>query len=245
MINCYIIDDEQHSVEIMEKYVNQTPFLKLAGSSTNALEALKYVSTNKIDLIFLDIHMPEISGIDLLKIMNDNVKVILTTAYSEYALEGFEHDVVDYLLKPVTYQRFLKASQKALNLFQSLFTQRMDVDSNKQTDQPYLFVKTEHKGKQIKINFEDIDYIEGIKNYVAFHCANDKVLALMNMKDLESTLPKSQFARVHNSYIISLNRIVSVEGNQLIIRKKNQVQQYIPIGITFKSAFFELIRLKK
>ncbi|NSL88093.1 LytR/AlgR family response regulator transcription factor [Chitinophaga solisilvae] len=245
MINCYIIDDEQHSVEILEKYVNQTPFLKLAGSSTNALEALKYISTNRIDLVFLDIHMPEISGIDLLKIINDQVKVILTTAYSEYALEGFEHDVVDYLLKPVTYQRFLKASQKALNLFQALFMQRMDVDISKQTDQPYLFVKTEHKGKQIKINFEDIDYIEGIKNYVAFHCGNDKTLALMNMKDLENILPKSQFARVHNSFIISLNKIVSVEGNQVIIKKKDQAQHYIPIGITFKTAFFELIRLKK
>ncbi|PSL44660.1 LytTR family two component transcriptional regulator [Chitinophaga niastensis] len=240
MINCYIIDDEQHSIDLLEKYVTQTPFLKLAGSSTNALEALKAISAGNIKLIFLDIHMPEISGIDLLKIVGGTSRVILTTAYSEYAFDGFELDVIDYLLKPITQQRFLKATQKALIYFQSTETEAIEPPALN-----YIFVKAEHKGKQIKINFEDVEYVEGIKNYVAFHCHKEKVLALMNMKDLENTLPKNNFARIHNSFIISLNRITSVEGNQVILRKRDNTTVNIPIGITFKTAFFDLINLRK
>jgi len=245
MISCYIIDDEQHSVDILEKYVTQTPFLKLVGSTTQALEALRTITNEKVDLVFLDIHMPSISGIDLLKIFTNDTKIILTTAYSEYALDGFEHDVIDYLLKPITYQRFLKAAQKALNLFQSSYSKKTEAVEKKHADKHYFFVKTEHKGKQIKINFEDIDYVEGLKNYVAFHCGKDKILALMTMKELESRLPADQFTRVHNSFIIALDRIISVEGNQVILRKKDQQTIPLPIGITFKSGFFELIRLNK
>lgn len=245
MINCYIIDDEEHSIEILEEYVTQTPFLQLAGSTTNAQRALQFMNTNSVDLIFLDIHMPVISGLDLLKIVNPNIRVVLTTAYSEYALEGFEHDVIDYLLKPVIYPRFLKAAQKALNFFQPINIPKGSSPSINPPDQNYMFVKTEFKGKQVKINYEDIDYIEGFKNYVAFQCANEKILALMNMKDLENSLPQSLFARVHNSYIISLNRINAIEGNQVVLKKKDNTPVTIPIGVTFKNLFFELIRLKK
>ncbi|HVI45917.1 MAG TPA: LytTR family DNA-binding domain-containing protein [Chitinophaga sp.] len=241
MITCYIIDDEQHSIDLLTKYVAQTPYLELTGSSSNALEALKSISTGSIKLIFLDIHMPEISGIDILKIVGNTTKVILTTAYSEYAFEGFEFDVIDYLLKPITYQRFLKATQKALHYFQTTD----NVLRKPETLQDYIFVKAEQKGKQIKVNFEEIEYIEGIKNYVAFHGHKSKLMALMNMKDLENTLPKKQFVRIHNSFIIALNRIVSIEGNQVVLRLKDGTVINLPIGITFKAAFFEQINLRK
>ena len=245
MINCYIIDDEQHAIDILTGYVQRTPFLKLVGSTTEALDAIKIISNEKIDLVFLDIHMPSISGIDLLKIFNNQTKVVLTTAYSEYAMDGYEHDVVDYLLKPITYQRFLKAAQKALNMFQTMYAKGSEVVEKTEPEIDYLFVKSEHKGKQIKVNFNDIDYIEGLKNYVAFHCSKEKILALLKMKDLEQTLPPRQFARIHNSFIISLNRIVSVDGNQVILRKPDQQTIALPIGVTFKQTFFEMIKLNK
>jgi DNA-binding LytR/AlgR family response regulator len=245
MINCYIIDDEQHAIDLLIGYVQRTPFLKLVGSTTEALDAIKVISNEKVDLVFLDIHMPSISGIDLLKIFNNQTKVVLTTAYSEYAMDGYEHDVVDYLLKPITYQRFLKAAQKALNMFQTMYVSKGESNEKAEPEVDYLFVKSEHKGKQIKVNFNDIDYIEGLKNYVAFHCDKEKILALLKMKDLEQTLPPRQFARIHNSFIISLNRIVSVDGNQVILRKPDQQTVALPIGITFKQPFFDMIKLNK
>lgn len=245
MINCYIIDDEQHAIDLLTGYVQRTPFLKLVGSTTEALDAIKVISNEKIDLVFLDIHMPSISGIDLLKIFNNQTKVVLTTAYSEYAMDGYEHDVVDYLLKPITYQRFLKAAQKTLNLFQTMYMNKGESVEKAEPEVDYIFVKSEHKGKQIKINFSDIDYIEGLKNYVAFHCSKEKILALLKMKDLEQTLPPRQFARIHNSFIISLNRIASVDGNQVILKKPNLENVTLPIGITFKQPFFEIIKLNK
>ncbi len=168
MINCLIVDDEQHAIDILVHYVAQTPHLNLVGTTTNPIEALQLVTTQNADLVFLDIQMPELSGIDFIKALNGRVKVILTTAYSEFALESYELDVVDYLLKPIRLPRFLSAVQKAVN-------ELKDKTEGKETEEEdYIFVKTESKGKLLKINLEDIDYIEGMKNYVGIFRGDTK-----------------------------------------------------------------------
>lgn len=247
MISCYIIDDEQHFVDILKEYIQQTPYLQLAGSSTKPFDGIAEITSSGVQLVFLDIHMPEVSGISLLKILNlNNNKVILTTAYSKYAIEGFENDVIDYLLKPITYQRFLKASHKALKLFQMESNPAPvkavpEVTVSPESD--YIFVKGEFKGKHIKINYADVDYIEGLKNYVAFHCGREKTVALMNMKTLETKLPSRLFYRIHNSYIVALDKIVAIEGNQVVLRSKETTPISLPIGVTYKSEFLEYLKV--
>lgn len=234
MINCIIADDEQHAIDILVHYVNQTPHLHLAGSTTNPIEALQIVSTQKIDLIFLDIQMPELSGIDFIKAINGRCKVILTTAYSEFALEGYELEVTDYLLKPIRFPRFLAAVQKVSNT--------INENNNEQADEDdYIFVKTESKGKLLKINLCDIDYIEGMKNYVAIHRGNQKTLVYTNMKDIEARLPHKQFIRVHKSFIIPIAKVTGIEGNHLLLKG---VTAQIMIGESYKADLMEIIRNK-
>lgn len=237
MINCIIVDDEQHAIDILEMYVGQTPSLHLAGTATNPLEALQMVTSQKIDLIFLDIHMPELSGIDFIKAINGKVKVILTTAYSEFALESYELDVVDYLLKPVRLPRFLQAVQKAAGEL----TEHSIPQPTPETGDDYIFVKTESKGKLLKINLNEIDYIEGMKNYVAIFRNGQKTLVYTSMKELEERLPRRQFMRVHKSFIIPVNKITGIDGN--LLRLKN-VASEIFIGDNYKAELMELVKNK-
>jgi two-component system LytT family response regulator len=234
MINCIIVDDEQHAIDIIKHYVEQTPQLNLVSTTTNPIEALKLVSETQVDLIFLDIHMPELSGIDFIKAVNGKVKIILTTAYSEFALESYELDVVDYLLKPIRFPRFLSAVQKAAGLIHPTpETHTVDAEDD------FIFVKTESKGKFLKINLDEIDFIEGMKNYVAIHRNNQKTLVLTNMKDLEEKLPGRKFIRVHKSFIIPINRITGIEGNRLLMKN---VQAEILIGDSYKPQLMEIIK---
>ncbi|HYH15005.1 MAG TPA: LytTR family DNA-binding domain-containing protein, partial [Flavisolibacter sp.] len=228
MISCIIVDDEQHAIDILVHYVNQTPYLQLVGSTTNPLEALQLVNTQKADLVFLDIQMPELSGIDFIKAIQGKARVILTTAYSEFALESYELDVVDYLLKPIRFPRFLQATQKALK---ELGDQREEGEKEPLEDD-YIFVKTELKGKLLKINLDDIDYIEGMKNYVAIYRGGQKTMVLTSMKELEERLPQKQFMRVHKSFIIPLAKITGIEGNLLRIK---DVAADIQIGENYKA----------
>jgi DNA-binding LytR/AlgR family response regulator len=234
MMNCIIVDDEQHAIDILVHYVKQVPHLNLVSTSTNPMEALQTVASQKIDLVFLDVQMPELSGIDFIKAIHGKAKVILTTAYSEFALEGYDLDVVDYLLKPIRFPRFLQAVQKASTLTETAATQVQEEDD-------YIFVKTESKGKYLKINLGDIDYIEGMKNYVAIHCGSKKTLVLTSMKELEERLPKNQFMRVHKSFIIAINRITGIEGNQLLLK---DVNAEILIGDSYKPELMELVKNK-
>jgi two-component system, LytTR family, response regulator len=236
MINCVIVDDEQHAIDILVHYVNQTPHLNLVASFTNPIEALQLFTQQKVDLVFLDIQMPELSGMDFIKAIHGKSKVILTTAYSEFAIEGYELDVVDYLLKPVRLPRFLAAVQKVM--------QQLNVNENNQTENSeddYIFVKTESKGKLLKINLADIDFIESMKNYVAIHRAGQKTLVYTSMKELEERLPKKHFIRVHKSFIIPISRITGIEGN--LLRLKN-VSAEILIGENYKAELMEIIRGK-
>src|SRR5260221_3010467 len=236
MINCISVDDEQHAIDILDHYVKQTPHLNLVASFTNPIEALQLLGQQKIDLAFLDIQMPELSGIDLIKAIQGKTKVILTTAYSEFALEGYELYVVDYLMKPIRLPRFLAAVQKAVEQINA------GNETQKETaEDDYIFVKTESKGKLLKINLGDIDYIESMKNYMAIHRGGQKTLVYTSMKELEDRLPKKQFIRVHKSFIIPVSRITGIEGN--LLRLKN-VSAEILIGENYKAELMEIIRGK-
>lgn len=239
MISCLVVDDEQHALDVLSLYINQTPFLQLVKAVTSPIEALEIVNTRKIDLVFLDIQMPEISGLDFARTIQGKSKVILTTAYSEFAAEGFDLEVVDYLLKPIPLPRFFKAVQKVLNAATSAVP--TPVAGEEGIDDDYIFVKTEIKGKMLKINLKEIDYIEGMKNYVAIHHGGLKTMALLNMKDLEERLPRKHFFRVHKSFIVSVNKIIAIEGN--MIQLKN-VKADILLGDTYKSSFHEMMKHK-
>ena len=235
MINCIIIDDEQHAIDLLTHHIQQTPFLNLLYSTTEPLEGLQLLHQHKVDLIFLDVQMPSMSGIDFIKAINGRSKVILTTAYSEYAMEGFEHEIVDYLLKPISFARFIKGAQRALTLIQP-------PPAAPKEESDFIFVKTEQKGKLIKINIKDIVFIEGLKNYVKIHIRQGEgIIALLNMKDLEERLPAGEFARTHKSFLLSTACIRMIEGNVVHLE---HTKETVPVGDTYREAFMNLMKGK-
>ncbi|WDF47082.1 LytTR family DNA-binding domain-containing protein [Chryseobacterium sp. KACC 21268] len=225
-IKCIVVDDEPLAIQLLENYVTKIPFLELVFSSENPIEALEYIQDNEADLIFLDIQMPELSGINFMKIVGDKLKYILTTAYSEYALEGYEHNVIDYLLKPISFDRFEKSALKAQERFQT----------NETSANSYFFVKS--SGQQHKINFDEILYVESIKDYVNIKTENQEYIVLDTLKSLESQLPEN-FARVHKSFILNLDKIEKIDVRNVFLNSGKE----IPIGETYKSEFF--LRIKK
>lgn len=234
MITCLIVDDEYDAIDVMTHYVQQTPILQLVKATTNPLEALQIMATQKIDLIFLDIQMPQLSGMDLVKAINGKTKVILTTAYSEFAVEAYNLEVVDYLLKPVPFPRFLTAVQRAAKQLNEA-----EAATQPEGEEDYIFVKTESKGKLLKIELADIEYIEAANNYVAVHQGGKKTLVYTTMKELEERLPKKSFMRVHKSFIVPVAKITGIEGNKLLL--KNSKADII-IGESYKPALMEMIR---
>ncbi|PZP45838.1 MAG: DNA-binding response regulator [Pseudopedobacter saltans] len=237
MINAIIIDDEKAAIDVIEFYLKQTLFIHHVGSFTNPLNALQKVAEEKIDLIFLDIQMPEISGMDFIKAINGKSKVILTTAYSEFAVEGFELDVLDYLLKPISLPRFLKATQRAVNIIQPM----QNSLSETSIDDDFILVKTEQKGKLLKIMLNEIDYIEGMKNYVSIVHQHQKTLALLNLKDLETRLPSKYFMRIHKSYIVSLAAIRMIEQDEVFLK---DYKENIYVGESYKKQLMETFKNK-
>ncbi|MCT2564065.1 LytR/AlgR family response regulator transcription factor [Chryseobacterium herbae] len=225
MMNCIVVDDEAHAIELLTLHIEQTPFLKLAGTATNPAEALQLLNSTEVDLIFLDIQMPGLSGIELLKVLNGRYKVILTTAFREYALDGFDHHVVDYLLKPIFFPRFLMAVQRA----------QETVSAPKTETEDFILVKTEYKGKLLKIKINDMVYIEGKGKYVCFHTKDgEQIMALLNIGGLEEKLPTDRFKRIHKSFIIAVPFIIMIQGNTVQLEfTKNQ----IPIGQTYRDTF--------
>jgi DNA-binding LytR/AlgR family response regulator len=236
MTSCIIVDDEQHAIDVLEHYVRQIPSLRLLASFTNPLLALELLNREKVDLLFLDIQMPDISGLDFIRAIQGRTKVILTTAYSEFVTEGFELEVEDYLLKPIPFPRFLKAVQRIQQAQPG-----MESSSSEPAADDYFFVKTELKGKMLRVNFSDIDYIESMKNYVAIHHNGVKTLALLTMKDLEDRLPQTRFMRIHRSFIIPIDKITAIEGNMVMLRN---IREGILLGETYRPAFLEKMRGK-
>ncbi len=236
MINCLVVDDEPLALDLLEDYISKIPFLTLRKTFRNPIEALSMVHEGKIDLVFLDVQMPELTGIQFLKIANGKCKFILTTAYPEYALEGYEHNVVDYLLKPIAFERFYKAAQKAQDLLTNNVNpgvQQTEILSNTPIH-TFIFVKTEYKIQ--KIYLDDILFIEGLKDYISIYTKSERIVTLQSMKKMDEILPSHQFIRVHKSYIIALDKIESIEKGRIRILDK-----IIPIGDTFREEFFKMI----
>ncbi len=236
-ITCLIVEDEPLARNLITDYVSKVPYLELIKACSGPLEAMEELRKSPVDLLFLDVQMPELTGISFLKSLQKKPFVILTTAYSQYALEGYELDVTDYLLKPITFERFLKAVDKV--------SQRISgspaVVTEKVTTEPapsYIFVKD--GTKLVKIRWEDILYVEGLKDYVTIHTRQQKVISLQRMKTMEEELPGSKFIRIHNSYIVALDAIDSVHKDKVQIG-----QAFIPVGDTYKKSFRDFIEGKQ
>jgi two-component system response regulator LytT len=232
MITTIAIDDEPLALQLVTGYIDRTPGLKLAGKFDNPLDAVEFMAREKVDLVFVDIQMPDLSGIEFTRSMVRGPKVIFTTAYEKYALEGFRLDVVDYLLKPFSYEEFFKAVQKVQNLLKLESTALTQVEANAE----FLFLKSDYKIK--RINFNDILYIEGLKDYVKVYTANDPkpVLSLTSLKTLETKLPESKFMRVHRSFIVNLDKIATIERSRIVFGKA-----YIPVSDQYKDKFQEYL----
>jgi len=226
-IPCILIDDEPLALSLLNDYIEKTAGLQLVFETTKAAEAITQVQQGFSGLVFLDVQMPELSGIDFLRrIQGSAAKVILTTAYPQYALEGFEHDVVDYLLKPITFERFTMAVHKARSRF-------FKPEQSEQAD--HLFVKVEYRLQ--KITFSSILYMEGLRDYIAFHTTSGKILSLENLKSMEAVLP-ARFIRIHKSFIINSDHIDYLERGRIVINK-----QYLPVGDTYKEKVMKQLGL--
>ena len=222
IITCAIIDDEPLAAGLLESYAKKTPYLNLAGTYSSAVEAMKHLRENPVQLLFLDIQMPELSGIEFAKILPKDTKIIFTTAFPQYAIEGFKVNALDYLLKPISYNDFLKATDKALEWFN--VAQRQDVYRRDR----FMFVKSDYKLQRVCL--DDILYIEGLKDYVRFYLKNgDQVMSLMSMKKLEEYLPRPEFLRTHRSFIVHMTETPLVERFRIVF---NGVQ--IPISDNYK-----------
>lgn len=223
MMRCIAIDDEPLALAIIRKYASETPMIDLKETFTDAIRSISYLKNNPIDLLFLDIKMPDISGIQLLKALNIRPLVIFTTAYTEYAVKGFELEAIDYLIKPFTFERFLKALVKAKKM--------LELQANKgHPGEEYFFVKSEYQ--IIKVFFEEVRYIEGLDDYIRIHLFHGKpLLSLISLKSVMEKLPPDKFMRVHRSYIVPLQNIQSIRNKKIYLD-----QAEIPVGNTYNRA---------
>jgi len=242
IIKCAIVDDEPLAVELLASYVKKIPFLELCGKYSNATDALHGIGENPVDLLFLDIQMPELNGLELSKMVPEDTRIVFTTAFNQYAVDGFRVNALDYLLKPISYADFLEASNKALQWFQLLQQSEQAAPSPSPAtgDEPRsIFVKSEYK--LLQINLDDIRYIEGLKDYVKIYTEQSPhpILSLMNMKAIEQMLPASRFIRVHRSFIVQKSKIREIERNRIVFG-----DVYIPIGDSYKQAFQDFINPK-
>lgn len=243
MINTLIIDDEPLALDVLETYINKMPELHLVARCTNALEANELLRKNQIDLIFLDIQMPQVSGVDFIKALPNPPLFIFTTAFSNYALEGYELNAIDYLLKPISMDRFMKAVNKAMEQFE-LRNKEDGGDAKGQELEgvEFFFVKADKK--LVKVKYDDIIYIEGLKDYVIIRLEQGRVVTLQTMKSLEEKLPLSRFKRIHRSYIVSIDKIHAVDGTSVDVYEKGQIKQ-LPIGKNYRDEILEIVNKNK
>lgn len=228
MIRCIAIDDEPLALMQIAGYIKKTPFLELSGQCESALKAIEVMENVPIDLMFVDINLPDLSGMDFVKTIENPPKIVFVTASSEYALEGFRVDAIDYLLKPISYVDFLKSANKVKSWFDSHEHKSDEVRSNKE----FLFIKSDYK--LLRINFDDVKYIEGMSEYIRIHLTNGKpVMTLLSVKSIEDQLPSDRFMRVHRSYIVNLTKISVIERNRIIF----DGNVYIPVSDQYKSNF--------
>ncbi|MDE5424111.1 LytTR family DNA-binding domain-containing protein [Ancylomarina sp. DW003] len=239
-MNCIAIDDEPRALDIIKNYASKVPFLDVKETFTNSLKAIEYLQNNKVDLLFLDIEMPNLSGMNFLRALEKQPMVIFTTAYSEFAVDSFEFNVIDYLLKPIDFNRFVKSTNKALkqfNLLQFGSNENLPVQTDSKKSDSYILVKS---GTKIhKIVKDEIQYIKSDSNYVYFYTQTERIISVYTMKEVLKLLADDNFIRVHKSYIISVSQIELIEKHQLTIG-----QNKIPIGYTCREHFFSKINCK-
>jgi len=227
-IKCIAIDDEPLALQQIAGYIQKIPYLELVGQCSGAFQALEILENYQVDLMFVDINMPDLNGLELVKSLTQKPLLIFTTAYSEYAIEGFKVDALDYLLKPFSFAEFSKAAGKAKNQFELIQNTQEKLDGNND----FLFIKSEYK--LVRINLNDILYIEGMKEYVRIHLSGQKpVMTLLSMKSLEQKLPDSKFMRVHRSYIVNMDKITTVERFRIVFDNK----VFIPVSENYKEKF--------
>jgi DNA-binding LytR/AlgR family response regulator len=233
MIRVIALDDEPLALRLVTGYIQKTPFLELAGEFDNPISAMEFLEQESVDLIFLDIHMPDLSGTEFARSLNKASKIIFTTAYEKYALEGYKLEAVDYLLKPFSYEEFLVAAQKARKVIElELKAATNTIEANSE----FLFLKSDYKIR--RINFNDILYIEGLKDYIKVFISGEKkpILSLNSLKHIEEKLPTSRFMRVHRSFIVNLNKIETIERFRIIFD-----ETYIPVGDQYKEKFQQFL----
>lgn len=236
-IKCLVIDDELLARNYLKNYISKIPQLELLGDFNSPLKATELIKTGKVDLLFLDIQMPDITGVDFLKSLSIKPEVIFTTAYQEYALEGFNLSAVDYLLKPFSFERFFQAVNKVIDKFENKNTtfenEISPIQSQTSFSNNYLTIRADRKF--YKINFDNLKYIEGQKAYVTFHTKEKRITALASLKELEEALPKDSFIRIHKSYIVAIREINSLEGNMIEINDTR-----LPVGRSYKDAVLKI-----
>ena len=233
-ITCIIVEDEPLGMSLMENHVAKVPYLELKGSFSDPVKAIAFLRENTVDLMFSDIQMPGVTGISLLKIVQNLPLVIFTTAYSEYALEGYDLDVVDYLIKPISFERFLKSVEKAAQRL----NKTAPAPTTEEAREDYIFVKD--GTRYMRVDLSDIRYIEGLKDYVALHVPGKKIVSLQTMKSLEALLPRNRFIRIHNSYIVALQAIDSVD------KEKVQIGNiFLPVSDSYKKGLKEMVERRQ
>ncbi len=237
-ISCIVVDDEEHAIDVLKHFISETPMLFLEFSTTRSVEAFQYLQQHPVDLIFMDIEMPGLSGMELIKLIPAKSKVIFTTAYPDYALRSYEFNVSDYLLKPILFDRFLKAVQKVIPTTTTSIPNEPTTQTEEKSD--YIFIRTDHKGKLIKINVPEIVFVEALGNYISIQTRTERQLTLTTMKDLEQKMLHFPYIiRVHKSFFVNNQFIKSIDGNKIILDKKE-----IPIGEKYKELLFNRIRNK-
>lgn len=243
MMNTLIIDDEPLALDVLETYIAKMPDLNLVGRCSNALEANELLRKHDVDLIFLDIQMPQVSGVDFIKALQNPPLFIFTTAYSNYALEGYELNAIDYLLKPISIDRFMKAVNKALEQFElRRREENAEPGSSTESGEGFFFVKADKK--LVKIKYDEILYIEGLKDYVIIRLEVGRVVTLQTMKSLEDKLPANKFKRIHRSYIVSIDKIHAVDGTSVDLYEKGIIKQ-LPIGKNYRDEILEIVNKNK
>ncbi|CAI2767204.1 LytR/AlgR family response regulator transcription factor [Flavobacterium collinsii] len=232
-LKCIIVDDEPPATRILENYIGKVSFLEKTAVFNDALKALEFLNTHSVDVIFLDIQMPQLTGLQLSRIISREIKVIFTTAYPDFALEGFELNAVDYLLKPIAFERFYQAVSKLNG------DSKTEVISNNNSAD-FIFIKTDGKNKFIKLFLDEILYVESLQNYVCIHTLNQQIITHSSLKNVIESLPERNFVQIHKSYVLALKQIESTDSFSVFVNGKE-----LPIGATFKDAFFERIDQNK
>ena len=234
MLKSFILDDEQHAIDLLTDYIERTPNITLVGSDVSPLSALKSISSLTPDILFLDIDMPQISGMDFLKIINENIFVVLTTGHTEYAIEAYTLDIADYLLKPISYDRFATCCQR--------LTKKINEHNQNKPEQhqDFFYIQSDIKSKMIQIVMDELYYVQSLNNYVILYHQSDKIIAYLTLKEMEQFLPADRFSRIHKSYIVNDSKIKTIEMGHVILHSKPVVA--LPIGLKYHEPFFAKIQ---